>query len=271
MELDSWLQQFGHADVAGAQEFFGLTPSGELDRATVRTLQAPRCGCSDAEQAGSALAKWPSNDIAYAFSDYLPESMLSKADQLAITRDNWDIVASICGLKAVLVDDIRDAHIVYDTGRGVRGGFDAPGVLAYAYLPSGVSLEYRNGGKQGPGLVVFDLDESWSKEKQASRRIAYWSVNWHEGCGHAAGLSHCKQQSDGENLMEPVYDPVVMQPGRWDREQLVLRYGPPRGSTKPTDPTAPPPTRPPAGGEYKIKVQIPGGEVLLFNAQRVAG
>ncbi len=292
--IKSWLQQFGHIGVmsrdlseavASAQKFLGVEPTGQICRATERQMLAPRCGCRDVRDMSllhgladlSAVNKWPTNQINYAFADFLPESLISKPDQLAITRDNWDIVSSVCGLQATLVDDVNNAHIVYNTGRGPRGGFDSPAVLGYTYEPVGITdPSYRNMGQNAAaGQVVFDLDEEWTKNKKDARRIPYASVNWHEACGHGSGLGHVPPQAQ-PNMMEAVLNRDAVSPGPWDISQLVLRYGPPAAATPPkppvgtpTNPTlpSPPATSPPAASPgVMFKIKEADGHVRVFNA-----
>jgi len=291
--LTNWLRAFGHVQstatkldyseaIASAQHFLGIEPTGQLCRATERAMLMPRCGCRDRYDDGKnntvhgladlqSLNKWPTNDINYAFLDFLPESLITKADQLAIIRDNWDIVRSICGLNATLVDDVNAAHVVYNTGRGPRGGFDSPAVLGYTYEPTAdTPLSYRNAGVHAKaGEVVFDLDEQWTKDKKDARRIPYMMVSWHEGCGHGTGLGHVPVQSE-PNMMEAVLDRNALEPGPWDREQLVLRYGPPRSTSTPT-PTLPPATSPPSSSQppakaagVNFKIQEADGRVRMF-------
>lgn len=196
---------------------------------------------------GASTPKWPAKEIAYAFLHFLPESMVSVADQKAITRDNWQSVSAVCGLRAIETDDVRDAHVVYAVGKGRRAGLDGSGgTLALAYLPVGVSGSYRNGGTVGAGLVLFDVDEAWTNEKPYGRRIGYQPVNWHEGCGHATGLSHNPR---GGTIMAATYNPSMIGPSEWEVEQLVDRYG------KSSGPVEPPPP-PPKGTGVPSKVQI---------------
>jgi hypothetical protein len=292
--LTNWLRAFGHVQssddpklnysqaIASAQHFLGIEPTGQLCRATERAMLSPRCGCRDRYDDGDRKAvqgladlqsvnKWPTGDINYAFLDYLPESLITKPDQLAIIRDNWDIVASICGLRATLIDDVANAHVVYNTGRGARGGFDTPAVLGYTYEPTdNTPLAYRNAGVHAAaGEVVFDIDELWTKDKQDARRIPYMMVSWHEGCGHGLGLGHVAPQAE-PNMMEAVLDRNALEPGPWDREQLVLRYGPPRSSAPTTSPAsnipAGNPAYPPASkpGLVNFKIQEANGLVRQF-------
>ena len=196
---------------------------------------------------GAGVPKWPSKQIAYAFLHYLPDSLVSKADQKAITRDNWQSVSAVCGLKAILTDDVRDAHVVYAGGRGARSGFDGnSGTLALAYLPVNVGPSYRNGGTVGAGLVMFDLDESWTNEKPYGRRIGYQPVNWHEGCGHATGLSHNRA---GGTIMAATYNAALTGPAEWEIQELVGRYGP-ATAAPPTEPPPPPP------GQRSVRVLV---------------
>lgn len=197
---------------------------------------------------GAGTPKWPSKEIAYAFLHYLPEELLSKADQRAITRDNWASVSAVCGLKAIETDDVRDAHVVYAVGRGRRSGLDGKGgTLALAYLPVSVSSSYRNGGRVGAGLVLMDVDEPWTSEKPYGRRIGFQPVNWHEGCGHATGLSH---NPHGGTIMAATYNPNFEGPSQWEVWQLVDRYGYP--GVKPEPPTP----KPPAGASVPSKIQV---------------
>lgn len=206
---------------------------------------------------GSGVPKWPTNRINYAFAHYLPTEILSRADQEAITRENWDTVEAVCGLKATFVDDVNDAHVVYSCGRGRRANLDGPGkTLAYCYLPINVGPNYRNRGQVGAGLVVFDMDEPWVKAKPYGRRVGYKPVNWHEACGHGTGLEHVDQQRDGENIMEAIYDPNVETPGRWEIDQLRQRYGAPG-----TTPTQPPVVPPSDSIEVQVRVGGTSGKV----------
>jgi hypothetical protein len=207
---------------------------------------------------GASTPKWPSKEIAYAFLHFLPESLVSIADQKAITRDNWQSVSAVCGLRAVLTDDVRDAHVVYAVGKGRRAGLDGTGgTLALAYLPVGVSASYRNGGQVGAGLVLFDVDESWTSQKPYGRRIGYQPVNWHEGCGHATGLSH---NPSGGTIMAAMYNPNTSGPAPWEVSQLVDRYG------KATGTVDPPPPKPVSAQPSKIQVLMSDNTVWQFDS-----
>lgn len=46
------------------QRFFGLHPSGELDKETLAVMKRPRCGLSDVEQFGGTI-RWKKRTLSY--------------------------------------------------------------------------------------------------------------------------------------------------------------------------------------------------------------
>jgi hypothetical protein len=181
-------------------------------------LNAPRCGC--AENMANGVSKWTIREVS-VFLDTLPR--LSPADWKAIYRDVFDCIASVCGLSFVLVEDTRQAR-----QRVTAATIDGPGrVLADQTLPFGQDTLQR-----------LDAAEDWGKTA-AQRHISGFGVALHETL-HCCGLDHIPA-SVGVAVINPIYNPNLLDLQPLDIEQLVMRYGKRTPIPTPPGPFAPTP------------------------------
>ncbi len=237
------------------QRWFGLRQTLQLDPATVKSMEWPRCGHTDvtrphqtealAVQAFVAanLPRWTKDGLTYAFATFVPG--LTADVQRRLTAQAFEAWTKWINLTVREATGLGTADIVIGTGQGARSNFDGPGgTLAWAYLPDGSDqrLEMR-----------FDLGETWTDDP-TGRGIMYLNVATHE-YGHLLGLEHSKVPSA---LMAPYYSPAVAVPQQNDDiARIQARYG------VRTTPDTPPPTPRPS-------IVVTGNVEVVVNGRRVA-
>ena len=174
------------------------------------------------------ICRWPDNSVTWCVIQELPGVPLDRLEA-AITwgLDQW---AKVCDIKPRKVDTARSARILVGSRR-----IDGPtGILAECELPCGIP-QVR---------LWFDVGERWTSDMTPQERaIVLPDVAWHE-LGHALGLGHAPQ--DTQNIMAPVYNWLVTDPGQWDIREAVVRYG--RFVSPPIVPPIPTPPLPPVPG-----------------------
>ncbi|XP_068086488.1 matrix metalloproteinase-24-like [Anabrus simplex] len=179
------------------QLFAGLTPTGQLDEATVQKMNTPRCGVKDVIPQGNSTrskryvlagTRWRKQHLTYTLMNY-PSYMQPSIVQSEIARafkvwsDHVDLTFSPVpyGYKADIV-------IMFASGEHGDGNpFDGRGgTLAHAYFPE-------------QGDVHFDNAEFWTVKSNIGTN--FFQTAAHE-IGHALGLNHSENPAA---LMAPFY------------------------------------------------------------------
>lgn len=217
----------------------GLIVDGNLGPKTLRSMNAPRCGCTAQmlRGQGAGLAKWPDRDwlndpLLYSFERFVRGIAPDRQRQLAKEAvDSW---ANVCGIMAREVKVGERPDVVISTGSGRKDNFDGPGrTLAWAYVAG--------------SLLKFDESETWG---ESGNSIHWKNVFAHEW-GHIIGLDHSNIESA---LMAPFYTESVFAPqSPDDAEEGVRRYGKPVKVPDPSDPGDPS-----GGGTAKMAFEFPG-------------
>lgn len=235
------------------QSWFGLRKTLQLDPATVKSMEWPRCGHPDIDRAHNTeaaavdafvsanLPRWAKDGLSYKFASFVPG--LTADVQRRLTIQAFEAWTKWINL------DVKEttggsADIIIGTGQGARSNFDGPGgTLAWAYLPDGSDQQLE---------MRFDLGETWT-DTPTARGIMYLNVATHE-YGHLLGLDHSKVASA---LMAPYYSPAVAVPQQNDDVSRVqARYGV-------RTPGAPPPVPRP-------KIVVTGDVEVLVNGRAVS-
>lgn len=239
-------------DVVGildAQTDLGVPKTGEWDGPTERAAaRAPRCGCLDVQNLGES--RWGLQEVAWFVQSY-PGGVSDEVARAIFVKAfaSW---SAVCGLSFRYAAGASNANILIGGGRGQRSNFDGPsGTLAWAYLPSGKNFT-------GQVKVMFDLDESWTADKNANG-ILLLNVAAHE-FGHAIGLSH---NNVAKQLLNPIYNRGIATPQSFDASQVAQLYGPPKTTPAPT----PTPGNPAAVNA--VKVQLADGRVYGASTTQV--
>ncbi|CAH1794374.1 unnamed protein product [Owenia fusiformis] len=167
------------------QRYAYIPQTGEIDAATIRMMNQPRCGDTDKDPATGrtkrykTFGKWPNNRITYKILNYTPD--LSRAQVERDFTNAFKIWSDVTNLSfhRVYTDDatLTIKFGSYDHGDG--SPFDGRGqVLAHAALPQG-------------GYIHFDESESWTANTAQGTNLLWVAV--HE-FGHAIGLRHSDER-----------------------------------------------------------------------------
>ena len=177
-----------------------------------------RCGLPDIMERRGEQSEWP-KECQRSITWSLDHGKLNFKDSRERTKDDaWTTAIefwnSICGCQ--LIKRFTGGARIQATAGRMAGG-----ALAWSFLPSnncGETLKQE-----------YNRSVSW-------RWFIFWTTLAHEA-GHALGLPHAPRRSE---VMFPSHDPDYNgMPGRWERSEVVKRYGPPQ--PKPEPPTPPTP------------------------------
>lgn len=213
------------AGVTAFQRVFGgaLKVDGVIGPKTLRAMELPRCGCSDAPRLAGSIGKWARREVTYGWASYLPQ--ISVADQ----KNIWESLIT-APWEAVIDFKFRPANVGERPNLLIhahslrRDGFGrAGGVLADQELPPP--------DFDGQLNMRFDLAEPWKVDRSRAG-IAYGTVGVHE-LGHFLGIDH---NPAGTGIMAAFYNESIDKPqDGYDKDQAILRYGPAKASA-PTNP-----------------------------------
>ncbi|XP_041450194.1 LOW QUALITY PROTEIN: matrix metalloproteinase-2 [Drosophila obscura] len=202
-------------DAIRSLQSFGKIPvTGEIDAATARLIQQPRCGVGDKRYAynfspdnldhdnGISVRvrryvlqgpKWAKTDLTWSLvNQTMPDAgqiRMMVARALSVWENNSKLT-----FREVYSDQ-ADIQVLFARRQHGDGyNFDGPGqVLAHAFYP----------GEGRGGDAHFDADETWNFDGNAddSRGTNFLNVALHE-LGHSLGLGH---SSDSDAVMFPWY------------------------------------------------------------------
>ncbi|CAF1375406.1 unnamed protein product [Rotaria sordida] len=201
------------------QTVFRLPVTGELDSATIKLMNKPRCSLGDYPMAYSAFRPWPNTTLKWRLNNEIPKFGREKTRSLIQEAFNdWARYAPL-KFREATDDEKAEFSISFHAGDHDDGyPFDgAGGTLAHAFFPT-------------DGKVHFDSTEDWI-DQYVESGFNFRLVASHE-IGHALGLAHSYDQ---KALMYPFYQ--LMQPQdllpKDDRDGIRALYGA-NSSNKPT-------------------------------------
>lgn len=236
--------------VRDAQARAGLEPTGELDSATIRAIEAPRfCGLPDVMPMGLEINRWPNPKIYWGFAEKWPVDMATVQSAVEWACQQWELV---CGVEFIYCDKAfppeSQSRMLIECRR-----IDGPGgTLAWSELANNQS---------GQKKQRYDAGESaWvNSETPRNFEIDLARVACHE-IGHFLGIPHIR----AGNLLQPTYDVRIRTPQAGDIQEAQARYGPPK---KVTPPVEPPST--PAGVTIQISGSVSGISIPGYRVQKL--
>lgn len=233
------LPESEEAKILRFQRFHGLEETGLIDKATSRSLNAPRfCGCPDLMvMDATTKPRWPDPHIYWGFADNWPQPTMDKVRAcLEWGMQQWSNVAKVsweyCDNN--WPQGARSKLLVYP--KRLDGPF---GVLAQSELAN---------NSDGQHTQDYDTSERWATKVIANLPLSANDIDlalvaMHE-LGHFIGIPHI---SGGPCVMNPIYNPTLLtlQPG--DVAEAVARYG--------AAVTPPPPTPTPNPTELVLRIR----------------
>lgn len=196
--------------VKNFQDNIGIEVDGVIGEQTLRAMEYPRCGISDALSIILELSQWKNKKkLLYKFESYL--SLLSKSKQEEMFFNAVNSWQTVCGISFDITrtgypDIIINASALRREEFGRSGG-----VLAWCELPQGDDRQLN---------LKVDDSEIWTDD-YSKPGIYYEAVVCHE-MGHGIGLGHLQQP---KQLMNPFYNPLLSKPQQFDIKEAFDRYG----------------------------------------------
>lgn len=240
--------------VRDAQARAGLEPTGELDSATIRAIEAPRfCGLPDVMQVvenASTPPRWPNPTIYWGLQNDWPGGTEKAVAAIKKACAMWEAVCDVTFIycETTIPPEAQSVMLIKSAPMDGPGG-----VLAESELANN-----RSGTKH----QTYDSRESAWVDSETPRQFEMDLVRVaaHE-IGHFLGIPHIRQG----NLLQATYDLRIRTPQAGDIQEAQARYGPPRKATPP--PVDPPST--PAGVMIQIQGTVTGLSIPGYRVQKL--
>lgn len=208
------------------QEFYGIKPTGKLNKKTVKIMKEPRCGIPDVriKDPYSPITqfhyykyypRWRRSILTWRANKYTKKiSPLGLWKTLKKAFETWSAVS---GLRFLYTRQTPDIQLDFEQGNHADGSklaFDEKGgVVAHAFGPGTYTIS---------GNVHLDDDEEWTLSVNPKDGINLLGVAIHE-IGHSLGLHHSK---DPRSVMFPAFVRTNLDLSVDDIEQVQILYGP---------------------------------------------
>lgn len=244
------------------QKMAGIPQTGQVDDATKKMMETPRCGVADNIELGRGArrkryalqgSKWAKSELTYTVSAYPSNVARYEVDEEI--QKALKVWADVTPLKFIKMDygradlDIRFVRRSHGDGNP----FDGKGrTLAHAFFP------------QYGGDAHFDEEEEWTISLPSG--VNLFQVAAHE-FGHSLGLSHSDVSTA---LMAPFYRGYqrhfeLDNDDVWAAQEL---YGKPQGDRNTPPPTVPPYPRGTRGPPVNVPAicRNPSVDAIVMNA-----